>query len=83
MTAHERCPLVGAAWLNIVDPSMSLNGEPIEVPASGVIGNLNSAWKEFAVGRSGTYATLEDAVKIRQLLEGIRTSAKEGRAIQL
>jgi hypothetical protein len=45
--------------------------------------NLNAEWAEIAKGPNGKYATLEDAVRNRQLLHAIATSGKEGRTIYL
>ncbi|KAH7923681.1 NAD-binding Rossmann fold oxidoreductase [Leucogyrophana mollusca] len=45
--------------------------------------NLVRQFGEFAKGAEGKYATLDDAVKIRRLLEAISVSARDGRRIDL
>ncbi|PPR06161.1 hypothetical protein CVT24_000708 [Panaeolus cyanescens] len=45
---------------------------------------LNGEWVEFIPGKKlRTYATIEDAIKVKKLLEAIDSSAAEGRAIVL
>jgi hypothetical protein len=68
----------------IHDPKVYLNGELVEIDGHGSLtGNLSVAWAEFAKGPSGTYATLEDAVRNRRLLHAIATSGKEGKTVYL
>jgi hypothetical protein len=75
---------VARGFINIYDPDVYLNGEPVELDGhGGMIENLIAEWAEFAKGPTGTYATLEDAVRNRQLLHAIATSGKEGRTIYL
>ncbi|KAF8884992.1 NAD-binding Rossmann fold oxidoreductase [Infundibulicybe gibba] len=77
--------LVSSTLLNADSPKVYLNGELMEIPgtAEGPMGGLTSAWAEFAKGSAGQYPTLDDAVKIRRLLDAISRSAKEGRRIEL
>jgi hypothetical protein len=75
---------VARGFINIRDPDISLNGEPIEIDGhGGMMENLNVEWAEIAKGPNGKYATLEDAVRNRQLLHAIATSGKEGRTVYL
>ena len=69
--------------LNIQDPKLYLNGELVDVPETGLFGYLGAAWEEFANGNKGTYATIEDAVKLHKLIDALRLSAKEGRRVDL
>lgn len=75
---------VAGGFLNIHDPKVYLNGELVEIDGhGGLVENLSAAWAEFAKGPSGTYATLEDAVRNRRLLHAIAISGKEGRTVYL
>jgi hypothetical protein len=65
------------------DPKVYLNGEPVEIEQGGIVANLSAGWAEFAKGESGKYATLEDAVRNRRLLDAISRSGKEGRTVDL
>ncbi|KAF8884974.1 hypothetical protein BD779DRAFT_1534750 [Infundibulicybe gibba] len=71
--------------LSISNPNIYLNGELMNVPgtAEGPMRGLTSAWTEFAKGDAGRYPTLDDAVKLRRLLDVISRSAKEGRRIEV
>ncbi|KZP11634.1 hypothetical protein FIBSPDRAFT_898884 [Athelia psychrophila] len=58
-------------FVNVKDPKVYLNGELVEFEAvTGPATNLTSAWEAFAKGEA--YPTLEDALKTRRLLEGIK-----------
>ncbi|KAF7980786.1 hypothetical protein HWV62_36853 [Athelia sp. TMB] len=73
---------IGSSFINISNPSLYLNGELVDVPqASGPSDNITSAWEAFAQGEG--YATLEDAVRIHQILDAVTESAQEGRAVHL
>ena len=68
--------VAGGAFLNIREPKLFLNREPVDIPTpTGVIEKLSSAWSEFAKGQDGNYATIDDALRIRGLLYGIQTSS--------
>lgn len=72
------------AFANIVDPVLWVNGERVEVQGGEpFVGCLKAQWEKFAKDETGGYATLEDAVKNRKLLEEISRSAREGRRIYL
>ncbi|KZP11635.1 hypothetical protein FIBSPDRAFT_871217, partial [Athelia psychrophila] len=73
---------LASLFVSIQDPKVYLNGEPVEFePVTGPATNLTSAWEAFAKGEA--YPTLEDALKTRRLLEGIKQSAQEGRVVNL
>lgn len=74
---------MSAAFVHIRDPKLYLNGELVEVVSTGLIGNLAAGWAEFAKGKEGTHATIDDAVKIHQVVDAITLSAKEGRRVVL
>ena len=68
--------------INVIDPKLYLNGEMVETGGQGnFVQNTGVAWAQFSEAKGGKYATIEDAVKIRQLLDGIARSAKEGRVV--
>ncbi|KZP22061.1 NAD(P)-binding protein [Athelia psychrophila] len=70
------------SFINIKDPKVYLNGEPVEFEAAtNPATNLTSAWEAFAKGEA--YPTLEDALKTRHLLDAITKSAQEGRVVNL
>jgi len=75
--------IAGSAFTNIRNPKLYLNGELVDVQPGGMMHNLTSAWAEFAKGKDGNYATLEDAVRVRTLLEGVLRSAREKCMIEL
>ncbi|KAG5644486.1 hypothetical protein DXG03_008313 [Asterophora parasitica] len=74
-----------AAFINFKEPTLWLNGEKVEVDGAEnpTIGNLRAEWEEFAKGEQGNYATLEDAVRNRTVLDAIRRSGEEGKRIVL
>jgi predicted dehydrogenase len=75
---------VGAAFMNVRDPKVFLNGELVEVQnALGPVDILASAWTEYAKGEKGNYTTMEDAVRLHHVIDAIKRSAKEGKTIQL
>lgn len=75
--------------LNIKEPTLTLNGEPVNVVwegagnlvSTGVFGNISRAWMSYAKG-SG-YTTIEDALEIKRIIDAVTRSAKEGRRIEL
>ncbi|KZP11629.1 NAD(P)-binding protein [Athelia psychrophila] len=73
---------LASPFVNIQDPKVYLNGELVEFePVTSPATNLTGAWEAFAKGEA--YPTLEDALKIRRLLEGVTQSAQEGRVVNL
>ncbi|PPQ82743.1 hypothetical protein CVT25_009297 [Psilocybe cyanescens] len=72
------------AYPSIYEPDLFLNGQKIELETPGdVMQSLGAAWKEFAEGRSGNIATIDDAVKNHRLIEAIETSARSGTRVTL
>lgn len=72
------------AYPSIYEPDFYLNGKKIEFETPGdVMQSLGVAWKEFAVGGTGNFATIEDAVKNHRLIEAIEASARSGARIAL
>ena len=71
-----------SAWISMQEPhTVRFKGEPWkpEHPESaGLVGILESQWREFAKGDEGEYATFEDGYKLHTLVEAIRKSAREG-----
>jgi len=72
------------AFISIRDPDLYLNGELVQLESKGgLIENVKVGWEEFAKGGEGRYATIEDAVRNKQLLKAIDKSAKEGKRVTL
>ena len=73
-----------SAFISVCEPRVYLNNELVSIPTGrDWSGNATVDWAEFAKGKSGNYATIEDALKLRRLLDTIGRSIKEGRAITL
>ena len=73
-----------STFLSVCEPRVYLNDELAIIPTGrDWSDNAAISWAEFAKGRSGSYATIEDAVKTRRLLDAIGRSIKEGRVITL
>jgi len=73
---------IGSAFINMTNPKLYVNGDLVEIPqVSGAADNVASAWEAFAKGEG--YATLDDAVHLRKLLDAIDRSSKEGIAVRL
>ncbi|ESK94792.1 dimeric dihydrodiol [Moniliophthora roreri MCA 2997] len=68
---------------NIIQPMVYLNGDEIKMNlAEGTsVKNIGRAYEEYA--KNGDYTTLEDAVKVRRVIDAILRSAAEGRRIDL
>ena len=73
---------MGGSIIGMQDPKLYLNGELVAVENSSTAPphNLTRAWKEYAKGEQGLYATFDDALKLHRLLDGIARSA-EGRKV--
>ncbi|KAF5352294.1 hypothetical protein D9758_011929 [Tetrapyrgos nigripes] len=66
------------------DPDVYLNGEKIELEKDGdALGTVRRAWEAFADGRVGEYATLEDALRNRRVVDAIKESGATGKRIIL
>ena len=69
-------------FFSMKNPDLYLNGELVDVPqVSGPSDNVTSAWEAFAQGEG--YATLEDAVRTRRILDAVTKSAQEGIVVHL
>ncbi|KIK69124.1 hypothetical protein GYMLUDRAFT_35185 [Collybiopsis luxurians FD-317 M1] len=68
--------------LGFFDPSpeMYWNGEKV---ALAELDKIALNWEAFADGRKGSYATVEDAMKTKEILHAAVKSAKEGRRVDL
>lgn len=62
-------------------PTMYLNGEEVKFDADEVP-NPAKAWAEFAK-RSGNHATIDDAVRVKRVVDAIKRSARDGKLIHL
>ncbi len=51
--------------------------------STGLPGMLAANWEEFAKGAEGTHATIEDALKVHEILDAINLSIRERRQIDL
>lgn len=77
------------AFMNVASPNLYVNGEKVEIEGvqSGTydaVGILEDQWKEYAKGEGvGQYATIDDAVRNRKVLDAVEKSAREGTRINL
>lgn len=74
------------AYPSIFESELYLNGEKVDLETKGfgAVVSIGAAWKEFADrSKAGTYATIDDAVKHRRLIDAIELSAKEGKRVTL
>ncbi|EAU86469.1 NAD-binding Rossmann fold oxidoreductase [Coprinopsis cinerea okayama7 len=71
---------INGSFFTLGDPELYVNGEKVEVEGAqqGPIGSLVRNWEEFAKGEKGSYATLEDAVRIKDYLDAVETSLETG-----
>ncbi|KAF5345628.1 hypothetical protein D9758_015162 [Tetrapyrgos nigripes] len=66
------------------DPDVYLNGEKIELEKDGdALGTVRRVWDAFADGQVGEYATLEDALRNRRVVDAIKESGATGKRIIL
>ena len=69
-------------WISMQEPhTVRIKGEPWKperLESAGLVGILESQWREFAKGDEGEYATFEDGYRVHKLVEAIRRSAREG-----
>ncbi|KAH0830186.1 hypothetical protein J3R83DRAFT_1541 [Lanmaoa asiatica] len=67
----------GGAFVQIRPPKLYLDGDEVEVESDNYLPRILAAqFAEFAKGEEGTYATLDDAVKTRGLLDAIAKSGQ-------
>ncbi|KAF8994255.1 hypothetical protein BDZ89DRAFT_1085273 [Hymenopellis radicata] len=72
-----------SAFTNLLDPKLYVNGELVPVESAGLPGMIAGNWEEFAKGTEGTHATIEDALKVHEVLDAINASIRERREIDL
>jgi predicted dehydrogenase len=71
-------------FINVADLLVYLNGELVPLEGKGGLEhNISRGWTEFSRGKNGIYPTLDDAVKLHELLDAIRKSASEGARVML
>lgn len=67
----------GATSVQICSPKLYLDGDKIEVESNNyLLSMLATQFAEFAKGEEGTFATLDDTVKMRGLLDAIARSGQ-------
>lgn len=74
------------SFIPISNPELFVNGEKVEVEESkeGVVGMVSKNWAEFAKGDAeGRHATIDDAVRIKRLVEAIDESLETGTRVSM
>jgi predicted dehydrogenase len=67
-----------------IDPDVYLNGKKLDIAKEvDRFGMIRTAWDAFAEGREGEYATLEDAVRNRRVIDAIKESGQTRQAVCL
>ncbi|KAH6916183.1 oxidoreductase [Coprinopsis sp. MPI-PUGE-AT-0042] len=66
-----------------INPDLYVNGEKVEVPEDipSVVEAYLQTFEEFSKGEEGNHATIEDAVRVRGLLDAIQKSLNTGETI--
>lgn len=76
---------VTGAFINIYEPELYVNGERVEVEEGNelgpFIGPLVRNWVEYSKGDEGTHATIEDAARVKRVLDAIEESITTGQRI--
>ncbi|KIK52564.1 hypothetical protein GYMLUDRAFT_49854 [Collybiopsis luxurians FD-317 M1] len=72
-----------SAFIHIRDPELYLNEELVQVSNGGLQANIAEGWEEFTKGKEGRHATIDDAVRIRSLIDAIESSSELGKKIDL
>uniref|UniRef100_A0A0W0FNQ8 Dimeric dihydrodiol n=1 Tax=Moniliophthora roreri TaxID=221103 RepID=A0A0W0FNQ8_MONRR len=65
------------------EPELWLNGNKIDVEADSEAQKAARYWQTFADGQEGEYATIEDALQAKRVVDAIFTSNREGRRVDL
>ena len=77
-------PLTGVAPAIYPPTSIFLNGDRVDLSEqNAALSTTGRAWKAFAAGKEGTYATFEDALELYRLIEAVKRSKKEGKLIRV
>lgn len=71
------------SFIHIRDPVLYVDGEEVKTDGGNGLTNPGRAWAEFAKGSGGAYATLDDALKLKVVLDAIRRSARDGQRVYL
>ncbi|PPR00021.1 hypothetical protein CVT24_009028 [Panaeolus cyanescens] len=76
------------AYPNVTHPDLYLNGKKVEVegtrPGYDDVSIYTHLWEEYAKGPGqGKYATTDDAVRARRIVDAVERSVAEGRTIVL
>lgn len=76
---------MGASFIHIKHPKLYVKGEAqtFDKPLVDYTGNVGDQWKEIAKGEEGRFTTFEDALRIHRVLDAVKTSAREGRRVDL
>ncbi|KAK7021818.1 transcription regulator gal80 [Paramarasmius palmivorus] len=64
-------------------PELWLNGEKVDVATDTEAERCARYWKKFAEGAQGEYATMEDALQAKKVVDAIFKSNNEGRKVEL
>ncbi len=74
-----------ASVIHIRHPSLYINGEKVVFDPAPLdfIHNINAAWEEIAKGGQGEFSTFDDALVVHKVIDAVRTSAKEGRRVDI
>lgn len=74
-----------ASFIHIRHPSLYINGEKVVFDPAPLdfIHNINAAWEEIAKGGQGEFSTFDDALVVHKVIDAVRTSAKEGRRVDI
>ncbi|KAK7032649.1 transcription regulator gal80 [Paramarasmius palmivorus] len=64
-------------------PEVWLNGEKVDVVTDTETERCAKNWKRYAEGVEGEYATMEDALQAKKVVDAIFKSSREGRRIDL
>ncbi|KAF9044952.1 oxidoreductase [Panaeolus papilionaceus] len=75
-------------WMQLQNPDVYLNGEKVEIDevqdCAPMVGTQLKSWEEYARDpEEGNYATVDDAVRLKRVLEAVEKSAEEGKRIEI
>ncbi|KAJ4467240.1 NAD-binding Rossmann fold oxidoreductase [Lentinula aciculospora] len=64
-------------------PNVYLNGEKVAIPTDDATKQTGRNWEAFADGNVSKYADLEQALKLKEILQAIVRSSEDGRRVDL
>ncbi|KAK7027540.1 transcription regulator gal80 [Paramarasmius palmivorus] len=67
----------------LAQPEVWVNGEKFDVEEDGEKERIAKNWERFADGKEGEYATVEDALKVKKVIEAVFVSGREGRRVSV